>query len=106
MRPDRRIALCVVALCACASEPRESPASSPGSPAGSEAAPARASRSEPSSGDEPTAEVCAQAREGQPCEGSGYCVISWGEPGGWSSALWCRDGRWEIENERNLESPD
>jgi len=40
-------------------------------------------------------------REGDTCEGHGYCVISWGSPGGWSSALWCRGGRWEIENERN-----
>jgi hypothetical protein len=34
--------------------------------------------------------------------GEGYCVLSWGRPGGWSSALWCRGERWVIENERNL----
>lgn len=40
---------------------------------------------------------------GAPCGGGdSYCVESWGEPGGWSSALWCRDGRWEREQERNL----
>ncbi len=38
-----------------------------------------------------------------PCQsGDGPCVLSWGQPQGWSSALWCRDGRWVIENERNL----
>lgn len=42
-------------------------------------------------------------KQGDPCDGSqGYCVVDWGEPGGWSTALWCRDGKWEIENERNL----
>lgn len=42
-------------------------------------------------------------REGDRCgEGDGYCVISWGSPGGHSTALWCREGRWEIEHERNL----
>jgi hypothetical protein len=42
-------------------------------------------------------------REHSPCNSSdGYCVLSWGKPGGYSSALFCRDGRWVIENERNL----
>jgi hypothetical protein len=42
-------------------------------------------------------------RKDAPCvEGEGFCVISWGEPGGWSSALWCREGRWTMEDERNL----
>ncbi len=42
-------------------------------------------------------------RPGTPCkDGEGYCVLSWGKPGGWSSALWCRGGRWVIEEERNL----
>ena len=40
-------------------------------------------------------------REDDLCEGRGFCLISWGEPGGYSSALWCRDGRWTIENESN-----
>mgnify|MGYP004351442065 CR=1 FL=1 len=39
---------------------------------------------------------------GDPCPAdAGYCVESWGEPGGHSSALWCRDGRWERELEAN-----
>ena len=43
-------------------------------------------------------------REGDPCKpGDGYCVISWGEPGGWSAALWCRDGAWVHETEVNLD---
>jgi hypothetical protein len=43
-------------------------------------------------------------REHSPCsDGEGYCLLSWGQPGGWSSALWCRGGRWTHENERNLE---
>lgn len=42
-------------------------------------------------------------REHSPCKDSdGFCVISWGQAGGWSTALWCRGGRWVIENERNL----
>ncbi|WAS98022.1 hypothetical protein [Nannocystis punicea] len=41
---------------------------------------------------------------GDPCRADdGYCVLSWGEPGGYSEALWCRDGRWALEQERNLE---
>jgi pimeloyl-ACP methyl ester carboxylesterase len=40
---------------------------------------------------------------GEPCKaGSGACVESWGTPGGRSSALWCRDGRWRREEEDNL----
>lgn len=43
-------------------------------------------------------------KAGDPCRpGDGYCVLSWGEPGGYSEALWCRDGRWSLEQERNLE---
>ena len=34
--------------------------------------------------------------------GDGWCVESWGEPGGHSSALWCRDGTWQREQEVNL----
>jgi hypothetical protein len=42
-------------------------------------------------------------REGTPCRaGDGWCVISWGTPGGRSSALWCRDRRWVLEEEANL----
>lgn len=38
-----------------------------------------------------------------PCgEDDSWCVESWGEPGGFSSALWCRDGRWVREEEANL----
>jgi hypothetical protein len=50
------------------------------------------------------ADLCETAREGQPCPaGASYCVIDWGEPGGWSSALWCEGGRWVYEKEKNLE---
>jgi hypothetical protein len=31
-----------------------------------------------------------------------YCVIDWGEPCGHSTALWCVDGTWKIEEEANL----
>lgn len=42
-------------------------------------------------------------RVGAPCgDDDGYCVESWGTPGGHSSALWCRGGRWEREEEANL----
>ena len=41
-------------------------------------------------------------REGDACEESGFCVLTWGEPGGHSSALWCRDGYWVVEEELNL----
>ncbi|MDC0719137.1 hypothetical protein [Nannocystis bainbridge] len=42
-------------------------------------------------------------KSGAPCrEGDGYCVLSWGEPGGHSEALWCRGGRWVLEQEVNL----
>lgn len=44
-----------------------------------------------------------EPRRGAPClAGDGYCVLSWGEPGGHSTALWCREGRWQIEEEVNL----
>ena len=44
-----------------------------------------------------------EPKVGEPCgDGDSWCVLSWGEPGGWSSALWCRDGRWEREEEVNL----
>ena len=40
---------------------------------------------------------------GEPCDpDQGYCVIDWGEPCGWSEALWCVDGKWVIEQEKNL----
>src|SRR5690349_5464946 len=40
---------------------------------------------------------------GAPCaKGESWCVLSWGSPGGHSSALWCRNGRWQREEERNL----
>ncbi len=43
-------------------------------------------------------------KEGSACRQSdGYCILSWGQPGGWSSALWCTDGRWRIEEEKNLD---
>jgi hypothetical protein len=44
-------------------------------------------------------------RVGEACDGArdSYCVVDWGEPGGWSTALWCRKGKWEIENEVNLD---
>lgn len=42
-------------------------------------------------------------KKGAPCRaGDGFCVLSWGEPGGHSEALWCREGRWQLEQERNL----
>jgi len=41
---------------------------------------------------------------GDPCgKRDSFCVLSWGEPGGFSSALWCRDGKWQIEEEVNLD---
>lgn len=44
-----------------------------------------------------------EPKEGEPCEkNDSWCVLSWGEPGGHSSALWCRDGRWGREEEQNL----
>ncbi|MFV8755783.1 hypothetical protein ACNOYE_34970 [Nannocystaceae bacterium ST9] len=44
-------------------------------------------------------------REGDPCDAArdSWCVLDWGEPGGHSSALWCRSGRWELEQEVNLD---
>ena len=42
-------------------------------------------------------------REEEPChEPHKFCVVDWGSPGGHSTALWCRDGKWEIEHEANL----
>ena len=42
-------------------------------------------------------------REDTPCpQEHAVCVISQGMPGGWTSAMWCRGGKWVIENERNL----
>jgi hypothetical protein len=42
-------------------------------------------------------------RAGTPCTGSGWCVVDWGTPGGHSTALWCRNGTWVREEERNLD---
>lgn len=49
--------------------------------------------------------VCTpMPKQGDPCRpGDAWCVESWGEPGGHSSALWCRDGTWQREQEVNLE---
>lgn len=48
-----------------------------------------------------------EPREGDACAADdGWCVLSWGEPGGWSEALWCRDGRWVLEREANLPPED
>lgn len=48
-----------------------------------------------------------EPRAGQACvAGDGFCVQSWGERGGHSTALWCREGRWEIEEEVNLPAGD
>jgi hypothetical protein len=42
-------------------------------------------------------------REDTPCtQEHAVCVITHGRPGGWSSALWCRGGKWVIEDERNI----
>lgn len=44
-----------------------------------------------------------EPKEGTTCaKGQSWCVLSWGQPGGHSSALWCRDGRWRREEEVNL----
>jgi hypothetical protein len=44
-----------------------------------------------------------EPREGQPCgPRDSWCALSWGQPGGHSRALWCRDGKWELEVEVNL----
>lgn len=73
-------------------------------------APAASTAGEPAIGDGPPAQQrgvdgrCEPTpRSGAPCrEGDGYCVLSWGEPGGHSEALWCRGGRWVLEQEVNL----
>jgi hypothetical protein len=56
-------------------------------------------RVEPSEGD-----LCDPLpTAGDPCPPeASWCVIDWGEPCGASSALWCRGGVWELEQERNL----
>ena len=42
-------------------------------------------------------------KAGQACRKTDtYCVISWGKPGGWSQALWCTNGKWVLQKERNL----
>ncbi len=43
-------------------------------------------------------------REGDACNSDvhGFCVVSWGQPGGRSFAYWCRGGRWIGEEETNL----
>ena len=80
-----------------AAPPTNSPATSPASPDDEPGADAGSPQGEYD------AATCAAAREEEPCEGHGYCVLDWGEPGGWSEALWCEDGRWRLEQERNLE---
>ncbi len=42
-------------------------------------------------------------KEGDPCgPRDGWCVLDWGQPCGYSQALWCREGKWELEQEANL----
>jgi len=40
-------------------------------------------------------------KQGDRCDDDGYCEIDWGSPGGYSSAYWCVDNKWVIENEAN-----
>ncbi|MCY0994443.1 hypothetical protein OV203_45390 [Nannocystis sp. ILAH1] len=110
-------------LCGCVrAEPPAGPAGA-GQPAAGAGAPAGAAgeaaasnvRSEPGAVAEPNGKEPPPPQQGvdgrceptpktgDPCRaGDGYCVLSWGEPGGYSEALWCRDGRWQLEQERNL----
>lgn len=57
---------------------------------------------------EPESDSCdPEPLLGQPCEHeASFCVIDWGEPGGHSTAMWCRGGRWEREQEMNLPDDD
>jgi hypothetical protein len=42
-------------------------------------------------------------KEGTACAaGDSWCVLDWGTPGGHSSALWCRDAKWVLEEEVNV----
>lgn len=75
------------------------------------AAPATSAPVEGVSPPAPTASTSAEVpdpcdplpKEGTPCTPPDtYCVESWGQPGGYSSALWCRGGRWTREEEHNL----
>jgi hypothetical protein len=96
---NRRMLLSAAMLAACA-EPTSAAPRNPAQPESPSAhTSARAER---------TGNNCSPfPREGTPCgPGDSYCVITWGEPGGWSAALWCRNGRWELEEERNLPSRD
>ncbi|MBL0216570.1 MAG: hypothetical protein IPQ07_22140 [Myxococcales bacterium] len=44
---------------------------------------------------------------GTPCGvKDSWCVVSWGKPGGASTALWCRDAHWQLEQETNLPADD
>ncbi len=79
--------------------------------AGAGAAPSAIEPVEHASPPGPTASSSAEVpdpcdpfpKEGAPCTPpSAFCVESWGKPGGYSSALWCRGGRWQREEERNL----
>lgn len=94
---------------ACASTDSPVPATAP-SPAPTDAPEAPPSPAPREPVDAPVIErtsdgVCTpMPKRGDPCRPSdAWCIESWGEPGGHSSALWCRDGRWEREQEVNLE---
>ena len=97
---------CAIAMTVACDRPPATTAETPST--APETAPPSAAKAEPAA-TTPTTTRTSDGRcepmpkESAPCtEGDSYCVESWGSPDGHSSALWCREGRWEREQERNL----
>lgn len=107
----RMLPLVLASLAACtpAAGPKPAPAEDVSASAaapldGSANSVAEPPTAEPAAERSPSGDRCDPLpKVGDPCgRRDSYCVESWGERGGWSTALWCRDGRWEREEERNL----
>ena len=94
-----RFVFAVLPLLACAPSASSQPANKPlnkperalpleAQPEGAANAPSTAPLSEPAQAVDTDA-LCEVAKEGGPCPPeAGFCVLDWGEPGGWSEALW------------------
>ena len=99
MKPLSTAVFAMVAVAACdrsVASPPEGSSASPASAPAQQATPTKTTQT----GD---GRCDPMPKVGTPCtDGDSYCVESWGVPGGSSSALWCRGGKWEREEERNL----
>lgn len=100
-----RSASLALALVACRSPESHPPPHDRSGPIYVESEPPPADPADPAER-EPERDRCDPLpKVGEPCDDQldSWCVVDWGERGGWSTAMWCRKGRWEREVEANLD---